>query len=222
MLRQRVLPLLALGALAVSAGAAETELEMERIVVTATRTATTILDSPDNVTVISSGEVTAGGAATAAEALEKAAGVEIADSGTAGSVKSVRIRGAASAQVLVLVDGVRMNDSRQGATDLSLLPVEMIERIEIVRGGTSALYGADALGGVVNIITKSRAEKSLTLSVTNGSYIPRAAVEVSEGPTQTPVDASWLDLVDTQRIVFQASGKAGSWICFSPARSPGL
>jgi outer membrane cobalamin receptor len=209
MLRQRVLSLLALGALAVSAGAAETELEMERIVVTATRTETTILDSPDNVTVISGEEVAAGGAATAAEALEKAVGVEIADSGTVGSAKSVRIRGAASAQVLVLVDGVRMNDSRQGAIDLSLLPVEMIERIEVVRGGTSALYGADALGGVVNIITKSRAEKSLTLSVTNGSYIPRAAVEVSEGPTQTPVDANWLDLVDTQRIGLQASGKAG-------------
>lgn len=209
MLRKRILALLALGALVASAGGAETELEMERVVVTATRTATTILDSPDNVTVISGEEVAAGGATTAADALEKVAGVEIADSGTVGSVKSVRIRGAASAQVLVLVDGVRMNDSRQGATDLSLLPVEMIERIEIVRGGTSALYGADALGGVVNIITKSRAEKSLTLSITNGSYIPRAGVEVSEGPTQTPVAADYLDLVDTQRIGLQAGGKAG-------------
>jgi outer membrane cobalamin receptor len=207
--RHRVLASLVLAALAVSAGAAETELEMERVVVTATRTVTTILDSPDNVTVIGAEELAAAGALTAAEALEKAAGVEISDNGTAGSVKSVRIRGAASAQVLVLVDGVRMNDSRQGATDLSLFPVEMIERIEIVRGGTSALYGADAMGGVVNIITKSRAEQRLTLSITNGSYIPHAAVEVSEGPTETPVDANWLDLVDTQRVGLQASGKAG-------------
>jgi outer membrane receptor for ferrienterochelin and colicins len=209
MLRHRVLALVALWALSASAGMAETELEMEQVVVTATRTPTTILDSPDNVTVVTGEELAAGGALTAAEALAKVAGVEIADSGTVGSVKSVRIRGAASAQVLVLVDGVRMNDSRQGATDLSLLPVEMIERIEIVRGGTSALYGADAMGGVVNIITKSRAQNHLTLSVSNGSYIPHAAVEVSEGPTQTPVDANWLDLADTQRIGLQVSGTAG-------------
>jgi len=196
-------------AAAAPAGAADTELEMEQIVVTATRTATTILDSPDAVTVISGKEVAATGAATAAEALEKAVGVEVTDNGTAGSVKSVHIRGSTSAQVLVLVDGVRMNDSQLGGADLSLLPVEMIERIEVVRGGTSALYGADALGGVVNIITKGRTDKTLTLTLTNGSYLPHDAVEVSEGPTQTPVAANYLDLVDTQRIGLQASGKAG-------------
>jgi outer membrane cobalamin receptor len=201
------LALLALPSIVASAD--DADLQMERIVVTATRTATTILDSPDNVTVITGEELSAAGVATVAEALEKVAGVEISDNGTAGSVKSVRIRGSVSAQVLVLVDGVRMNDSRQGATDLSLLPAEMIERIEVVRGGTSALYGADAMGGVVNIITRSRAEKHLTLSITNGSYIPHAAVEVSEGPTQTPVAADWLNLVDTQRVGLQASGKAG-------------
>jgi outer membrane cobalamin receptor len=211
----RVLPLsLVLLVLpSIVASADDADLQMERIVVTATRTATTILDSPDNVTVITAEELSAAGVATAAEALEAVAGVEIADIGTAGSVKSVRIRGSASAQVLVLVDGVRMNDSQQGATDLSLLPVEMIERIEVVRGGTSALYGADALGGVVNIITKSRADASLTLTLANGSYIPHEAVEVTDGfpeLTETPVAADWLDLVDTQRISLQASGKAGS------------
>jgi vitamin B12 transporter len=210
-----VFPLsLALFALpSIVASADDADLQMERIVVTATRTATTILDSPDNVTVITAEELSAAGVATVAEALETVAGVEIADNGTAGSVKSVRIRGSTSAQVLVLVDGVRMNDSQQGATDLSLLPVEMIERIEVVRGGTSALYGADALGGVVNIITKSRADASLTLTLANGSYIPHEAVEVTEGfpeLTETPVAADWLDLVDTQRISLQASGKAGS------------
>jgi outer membrane cobalamin receptor len=191
------------------ASADDADLQMERIVVTATRTATTILDSPDNVTVITADELSAAGVATVAEALEAVAGVEIADIGTAGSVKSVRIRGSASAQVLVLVDGVRMNDSRQGATDLSLLPVEMIERIEVVRGGTSALYGADALGGVVNIITKNRADRALTLTLANGSYIPHDAVEVTEGPTELPAAASYLDLVDTQRIGLQVSGNSG-------------
>jgi vitamin B12 transporter len=204
------LALLALPSIVASAD--DAALHMERIVITATRTATTILDSPDNVTVITAEELSAAGVATVAEALESVAGVEIADSGTAGSVKSVRIRGSASAQVLVLVDGVRMNDSRQGATDLSLLPAEMIERIEVLRGGTSALYGADALGGVVNIITKNRADRDLTLTLANGSFIPHDAVEVTEGfpdLIETPVAADRLDLVDTQRIGLQASGRAG-------------
>jgi outer membrane cobalamin receptor len=69
-----------------------------------------------------------------------------------------------------------------------------------VRGGTSALYGADAVAGVVNIITRDRAEERFRLSLANGSYIPRAATEVYDGSTQTPVEANFLDLVDTQRI----------------------
>ncbi len=212
MFRKGIRPLVALAALGLVAASAPAEpvLTMDEVVVTATRTATPVLDSPDTVTIITAEEVAAAGAATAAEALAKTVGVDVADSGTAGSVKSVRIRGSAAGQVLVLVDGVRMNDSRQGGTDLSLLPVEMIERIEVVRTGASALYGADALGGVVNIITKSRGDATVSLSVTNGSYIPHAAVEVSEGPTQTPVAANWADLVDTQRVGLQASGSLGS------------
>jgi outer membrane receptor for ferrienterochelin and colicins len=209
MLRQRVLVLLALGALSASAGAAETELEMERIVVTATRTAIPILASPDHVTVIDGNDVAAAGSTTVADALRQVAGVEIADSGTVGSVKSASIRGSVAAQVLVLVDGVRLNDSRQGGADLSLLPVENIERIEVLRGGTSALYGADALGGVINVITKSRAEKTLTLTVSNGGYFPHDAIQVSEGTTETPVGASIPDLVDTQRLGLQAFGALG-------------
>ncbi len=200
----------ALAAAAVpSAGAADIELEMERIVVTATRTATTILDSPDHVTVIDKEQIAAAGSATVADALRQVAGVEIVDNGTAGSVKSVSIRGSTSAQVLVLVDGVRLNDSRQGMADLSQIPVASIERIEVLRGGTSALYGADALGGVVNIITKSRAEKNFTLTVNSEGYIPHDAIRVSEGPTETPVGADLLDLVDTQRVGLQASGALG-------------
>jgi outer membrane cobalamin receptor len=213
MYKRSVLALAVSAALALAAaapaGAADTELEMERIVVTATRTAVPILASPDHVTVIDREQIAAAGASTVADVLQQAAGVEIADSGTAGSVKSARIRGSGSAQVLVLVDGVRLNDSRQGGADLSLLPVENIERIEVLRGGTSALYGADALGGVVNIITKSRAEKALTLTVSNGGYIPHDAVQVSEGATQTPVGVDLTDLVDTQRVGLQASGALG-------------
>ena len=66
-----------------------------------------------------------------ADALQQVAGVAVTDNGPVGSVQSVSIRGSTSAQVLVLVDGVRLNDSRQGAADLSQIPVENIERIEV-------------------------------------------------------------------------------------------
>ena len=158
--------------------------------VTATRIAGTILASPDHVTVVSGEELA--GAVSAAEALERVAGVSVSDNGTVGSVQSVSLRGSAAAQVLVLVDGVRLNDSRQGAPDLSQIPVDNIERIEIVRGGTSALYGADAVAGVVNIITKDKAEDRFRLSLTNGSYLPRDASRCVTASVQTPVRAGEL------------------------------
>jgi outer membrane cobalamin receptor len=154
-----------------------------------------------------SGEELAG-AISAAEALGRAAGVSVKDNGTAGSVQSLSLRGSTSAQVLILVDGVRLNDNRQGAPDLSTIPMDNIERIEIVRGGTSALYGADALAGVVNIITKDRSEDRFRLTLTNGSYLPRNAVEY-DGAVQTPVEPNYLDLVDTQRIGAQLSQALG-------------
>jgi len=208
--KRTALVLLALAAVASLVAAQDTTLAVDRIVVTATRIAGTILDSPDHVTVVSGEELAT--ALSAAEALERVAGVSIADSGTAGSVQSVSIRGSTSAQVLVLVDGVRLNDNRQGAPDLSQIPVDNIERIEIVRGGTSALYGADAVAGVVNIITKTRAEKPFSLSVQNGSYIPRAAVEAHEdlpAATITSVTADPLALVDTQKVAAQFSTALG-------------
>ena len=134
-------------------------LSLDQIVVTATRIAGTILASPDHVTVVSGEQLAA--AVSVADALQEAAGVSVADNGTAGSVQSLSLRGSTAAQVLILVDGVRLNDSRQGGADLSQIPVDNIERIEIVRGGTSALYGADAVAGVVNIITKTKADQTL-------------------------------------------------------------
>ena len=206
MYKRTTLVLLALAAVASLVAAQDTTLAVNRIVVTATRIAGTILASPDHVTVVSGEELNS--ALSAAEALERVAGVSFKDNGTTGSLQSLSIRGSTSAQVLVLVDGVRLSDNRQGAPDLSRIPVDNIECIEIVRGGTSALYGADAVAGVVNIITKDKAEERFRLSLTNGSYIPRDAVEYN-GVIQTPVVANYLDLVDTQRLGAQLSQALG-------------
>jgi vitamin B12 transporter len=91
---------------------------------------------------------------TVDEALRNVPGVEIRKSGSYGKTSSISIRGANSNQVQVLVDGLRVKSSTLGQADLSDLSPDLIERIEVIRGAQSTLYGADAIGGVVNIITK--------------------------------------------------------------------
>jgi outer membrane receptor protein involved in Fe transport len=100
-----------------------------------------------------------------------------------------------------------------GGVDLSLIPIENIERIEIVRGGSSELYGADAVGGVVNIITKKQTENQFKISFENGSYIPREYVSgYGGGKEENPPDP--LDLLDSQKIAvfFSRSGNAISFV----------
>jgi vitamin B12 transporter len=184
---------------------ADTELEMKEIVVTATRTEEEVLTAPGHVTVLSEEEISRSGAKNLADLLTRQSGIKVNDYGAEGAVKSISIRGSATAQVLILVNGVRLNDSLNGGFDLSDIPLTGVERIEIVRGGSSALYGSDAMAGVINIITKKDAKNRLKVKIENGSYIPRSAVEVSEGPTQTSADTNWLDLVDTQKLSLEYS-----------------
>jgi outer membrane cobalamin receptor len=217
MYKRTALALTALAMLALAAGvgaAQDATLSLDQIVVTATRVAGTILASPDHVTVVSGEQLAS--ALSVADALQEVAGVSVTDNGTAGSVQSLSLRGSTAAQVLVLVDGVRLNDSRQGGADLSQIPIDNIQRVEIVRGGTSALYGADAVAGVVNIITKDKADQPFKLTLTNGSYLPRNAVKVTSYDFMTdtsvsaPVKADYLELVDTQRVGAQLSQELGA------------
>lgn len=189
---------------------ADTELEGKEIVVTATRTEKEVLTAPGHVTVLSAEEISRSGAKDVADLLTRQAAIKINDYGAEGALKSISIRGSSSSQVLVLVNGMRQNNSDSGGANPSLIPLDNIERIEIVRGGFSSLYGADAVGGVINIITKRSADGQFKVRVENGAYIPREAIEVSEGPTQTPVDANLLDLVDTQKVSLEYSTKIGN------------
>ncbi|MEA2030291.1 MAG: TonB-dependent receptor [candidate division Zixibacteria bacterium] len=93
---------------------------------------------------------------TVADALESVEGVYIQKTGTATGRSEIRIRGAAPKQILVLIDGQKINPSGSGVADLNTIPVEMIEQIEVYKGGASAKFGPDALGGAVNIITHQR------------------------------------------------------------------
>ena len=124
------------------------------VVVTATRTRQTLAETTSAVTVVTRAQIEARKPVDLVEAIRLAPGVSVAQSGTRGKNTSIFLRGANSNQTLVLLDGVRANSPADGRFDFGLVPVENIERIEIVRGPQSALYGSDAIGGVINIITR--------------------------------------------------------------------
>ncbi len=107
---------------------------------------------------------------TVAELLDHAPGVRVRQLGGPGAASTVQIRGAKSEQVLVLLDGVRLDSAARGGVDLSTLPLRTVETIEVLRGGGAARYGSDAVGGVISIRTR-RPEPGagLDLSLTTGS-----------------------------------------------------
>lgn len=124
----------------------------EALTVTASAVAAPLSAVPDSVTVIGRDELTAHQTTTLGDALRLVPGFAVARNGGPGTVTSAFPRGGESDYTLVLVDGVRAN-AFGGGLDLSQVPIADAERIEVVRGPQSALYGADAIGGVVQIIT---------------------------------------------------------------------
>ena len=96
---------------------------------------------------------------TLSDALVRAHSIESVNLGGPQTVSTINIRGTNSNQSLILIDGVRVNNATNGLPALNAIPLNSIERIEIVRGTSSSLYGADAIGGVVNIITRSETDR---------------------------------------------------------------
>lgn len=123
------------------------------IVVTATRTAVRLDRVPASVTVVSGEQLRGQGITTVADALRQVPGVALAQSASWGTATSLFIRGGESKFTKVLIDGVPVNEAG-GAFDFSTLTTDNVERIEIVRGPASVLYGSDALAGVVQIFTR--------------------------------------------------------------------
>jgi vitamin B12 transporter len=127
---------------------------LDPVVVTAARASQPIAHVLADVTVIGADEILRSGVQSLAELLQRQPGVEIVQNGGPGSVSGALLRGANRGQTLVLIDGLRAGSSSSGATSLEAIPLDQIERIEILRGPASSLYGADAIGGVVQVFTK--------------------------------------------------------------------
>jgi len=140
----------------------------EEVVITATRLPQLASKTPWNTSVITSQELK--NFKTVGEALRIAAGSDVISYGSLGSLTSVRLRGANSSQVLVLMDGRRINSPTLGMFDSGDLMLDNVEKIEVVRAPLSAIYGSDAISGVINIITKAPKESAKSFSVTTGSF----------------------------------------------------
>lgn len=140
------------------------------VVVTATRTEMRRDETTTSISVITADQIKAQQAQTVAEALRNVPGVDVVQSGSRGNNTSVFIRGSESDHVLVLIDGVEVNSTTLGALNFAHLTTENIERIEVLRGAGGTLYGSQAIGGVINIITRSGAgAPELTLSAAGGN-----------------------------------------------------
>mgnify|MGYP002700116487 CR=1 FL=1 len=161
-----LLPLVA--GLSVIASASDSKID-ETMIVTANRTETPISKVLSPVSVITSADIERLQITQMTDLLSRMTSVESLSSGGPGSTHGIFVRGGNTDHTLVLVDGVRMNSATNGSTSVELLDLSNIERIELVRGPASSLYGADALSGVLQIITKDSQEETFTLRADYGS-----------------------------------------------------
>jgi vitamin B12 transporter len=179
--------LLALGLVALATQIAIDE-DADELVVRSTRLGQLAGDAATSVTVLTSEDLRRLGVVTLLDALATAPGVTINRAGPFGGVASLRVRGAASDQTLVIIDGVPVGDPSApgGGADLARLEVSEIERVEILRGPQATLWGSEAIGGVVLITTKRPAEgTALRAFAETGSFEQRrlgAGADLVRGP----------------------------------------
>ncbi|RRH69403.1 TonB-dependent receptor plug domain-containing protein [Falsigemmobacter faecalis] len=184
--------------------AAEDDVQLDAILVSsASGKATSVQDAPASITVIDAAELAATGARDLREALRTVPGLNITNGNDGG--KTLSFRGMPASRTLQLVDGRRIGGrntmARDYQGDLGVVPIDAIERIEVVRGPMSTLYGSDAMGGVINIITKKGYD------VWSGSV----TAEATRGDASTTSDSNSLSGFVTgpvaQDLTFSAWGK---------------
>ena len=215
---------LALLPLASGAGGAEGEpARTAPVVVAATADATPLASSNRPVVVIDRAEIERAPVHSVAELLAYVAGVEIRTRGPAGVQADIAIRGATFEQTLLLIDGVRVTDPQTGHHLLDLpVPLAAIERIEILRGQGSSIWGPNALGGVVNIITRRPAGRGAELAVGVGEHDLREGTATLVAPTgpiahrvalETRRSDSYRHNTDfeTTTLSWDADASAGPW-----------
>ncbi|MBI3347083.1 MAG: TonB-dependent receptor [Burkholderiales bacterium] len=167
--RRPVLSLFALSALALAASA-HAQNRLDTVVTTATRSPQKLSEVLVDLTVITRADIERQAAASVADLLRNNGCVEMVRNGGAASTTSLYLRGAETRHTLVLVDGVRMDSQSTGGASWQGIPIAQIERVEVLKGPASAIYGSDAVGGVVQIFTrKGSKQTSADLGVAVGN-----------------------------------------------------
>ncbi len=172
---------------------------LDPVVVTATRTATPLSRIASSVTVISAAEIEAKQQTQVLDVLRSVPGVVVVRSGSRGAQTSIFLRGTDTRHTLLLIDGIEYRDasSSGGGPVLENLTTANIEQIEIVRGAQSVLYGSDAIGGVINIITRKGSQQPEGYaSIEGGSYntwIEKAGFSAGNGTVSSSFSASRID-----------------------------
>lgn len=191
----RGLGLLFASTLPCAAPAAEPQ-SLQPVVVTATRTPQPIDTVLADLRVIDADAIANAGPMSFTELLQTRGGVEISANGGPGQVSGIFLRGANAGHVVLLIDGVRVNSATAGTNAFEHIPLAQIDRIEILRGVGSSLYGADAIGGVIQVFTKNaardRTEASFGLGqwdTTEGSL----GLARRHGATRLSLQAGWRD-----------------------------
>jgi vitamin B12 transporter len=170
------------------------------IVVTANRVETSLKEVASSVNIITREQLAKTGKFRVLEALEETLGISTAQNGPPGSQATVFIRGANAEHSLVMIDGTEVNDpiTPTRSFDMSLLLVDNIDRIEILRGPQSTLFGSDAMGGVINIITQQDTGKpKIFLSAYGGSYGTYSGIAEVSGSTSSVRYSAAATLFDT-------------------------
>ncbi|MBU0654158.1 MAG: TonB-dependent receptor [Gammaproteobacteria bacterium] len=166
---------------------AEDATELEEIVVTADRKARTVDETLAPVTIITRQDIEKYQASDIADVLRRVPGINIKNDGGAGKNTGIQIRGNNANQTLILLDGLKINSTTQGSARIEHLPLDQVERIEVVRGPRSSLYGSEAIGGVIQIFTrKSKAGFHPEARLGFGSHNTRtASVNLAGGTENT-------------------------------------
>jgi outer membrane receptor for ferrienterochelin and colicins len=158
------------------------------VIVSATRIPGSAAQSSLSLDVITPNELRLQLATHVSDALQGLRSLQIRDYGGSGAMKTVSLRGATAGQTLVVLDGQRLNNPQNGEVDFALIPLEHIQGIEILRGGSSALYGADAMGGVISIKTKRAFAERIQISTelgigSYGTYAFKTNLAISKNKT---------------------------------------
>lgn len=191
-------------ALSLQVYAEEETYQLSEVVVTATRTPQEIKETPASVEVITRSDIETMGADSVVAALKLAMNLNLSEAGMTGN--QVSLRGMNTNQSLILIDGRRMAGEDTGTTanayELNRININNVERIEIVRGPVSSLYGSDALGGVINIIMRKPEKQQTTIGLSSGSKQQNAAFRFDlgkEGKWAWAVDTLFTDIKEKSR-----------------------